>query len=154
MSVSHIFIVAQEIQTVIRSVRFIRNSFFKNIGWAKKAIFSFSNTPITTLTNAGIISLVISLLAAFVVGLLRIFIPEIAPRGSTTLLIGIIFFGSVNLFAIGLVGEYVSKIMVEVKRRPRLIRSALIRNGESTELLPDGKARVSSTTLKGNARVR
>jgi polyisoprenyl-phosphate glycosyltransferase len=130
------------------------NSFFKNIGWAKKAIFSFSNTPITTLTNAGIISLVISLLAAFVVGLLRIFIPEIAPRGSTTLLIGIIFFGSVNLFAIGLVGEYVSKIMVEVKRRPRLIRSALIRNGESTELLPDGKARVSSTTLKGNARIR
>ncbi|MNY81653.1 hypothetical protein D3C86_2233210 [compost metagenome] len=49
-------------------------------------------------------------------------------------------FGSFNIFAIGLVGEYVAKIMAEVKGRPRLIRSALIRNGKATELLPDGKA--------------
>ncbi len=48
-------------------------------------------------------------------------------------------FGSLNLFAVGLVGEYVAKIMSEVKSRPRLIRSALIRNGKTTELLPDGK---------------
>jgi nucleoside-diphosphate-sugar epimerase/glycosyltransferase involved in cell wall biosynthesis len=130
------------------------NSFIKNVDWAKKAIFSFSNTPITTLTNAGIVCLAISFLAAFVVAFLRIFIPDIAPRGATTLLIGIILFGSVNLFAIGLLGEYVSKIMIEVKQRPRLIRSALIRNGEITELLPDGKALLSSSSLKGNARVR
>ena len=50
-------------------------------------------------------------------------------------------FGSFNIFAIGLVGEYVAKIMTEVKERPRLIRSALIRNGKSTDLLPDGKSR-------------
>jgi hypothetical protein len=56
-------------------------------------------------------------------------------------LIAILMFGSFNLFAIGVVGEYVAKIMAEVKGRPRLIRAALIRNGESTELLPDGKAR-------------
>ena len=49
-------------------------------------------------------------------------------------------FGSFNLFAIGLVGEYVAKIMLEVKGRPRLIRAALIRHGKATELLPDGKA--------------
>lgn len=128
------------------------NSFVKNIDWAKKAIFSFSNAPITMLTNAGIISLVVSLVAALVVGLLRIFFPDIAPRGVTTLLIATLVFGSANLFAIGLVGEYVSKIMVEVKQRPRLVRSALIRNGESTELLPDGKARVATSSLRG-ARV-
>ena len=53
----------------------------------------------------------------------------------------ILMFGSLNLFAIGLVGEYIAKIMAEVKARPRLIRAALIRNGKSTDLLPDGKAR-------------
>jgi dolichol-phosphate mannosyltransferase len=74
-----------------------------------------------------------------VVGLLRLFIPDIAPRGVTTLLITVLIFGSFNLFAIGLVGEYVAKIMAEVKGRPRLIRAALIRNGKTTELLPDGK---------------
>jgi dolichol-phosphate mannosyltransferase len=56
-------------------------------------------------------------------------------------LLAIMIFGSFNLFAIGLVGEYVAKIIIEVKGRPRLIRSALIRNGFQTELLPDGKAR-------------
>ncbi len=116
------------------------NSFLKNIDWAKKGIFSFSNTPLTMLTTVGVVSLVLSTLAAIVVGLLRLFMPDIAPRGVTTLLITILMFGSFNLFAIGLVGEYVAKIMAEVKGRPRLIRAALIRNGESTELLPDGKA--------------
>ena len=116
------------------------NSLIKNIDWAKKGIFSFSNAPLTMLTTVGVISLVLSILAAVVVALLRLLVPDIAPRGVTTLLIAILVFGSFNLFAIGLVGEYVAKIMAEVKGRPRLIRAALIRNGKATELLPDGKA--------------
>jgi dolichol-phosphate mannosyltransferase len=117
------------------------NSLIKNIDWAKKGIFSFSNAPLTMLTTVGVISFALSTLIAIVVALLRVFIPDIAPRGVTTLLITILMFGSFNLFAIGLVGEYVAKIMAEVKSRPRLIRSALIRNGTATELLPDGKTR-------------
>ena len=117
------------------------NNLFKNIEWAKKGIFSFSNTPLTMLTTVGVLLLGLSTLSAIVVALLRIFVPDIAPRGATTLLITMLMFGSLNLFAIGLVGEYVAKVMAEVKGRPRLIRAALIRNGESTDLLPDGKAR-------------
>ena len=117
------------------------NNLFKNIEWAKKGIFSFSNTPLTMLTTVGIVALGLSTLAAIVSALLRLFIPDIAARGATTLQILILMFGSANLFAIGLVGEYVAKIMAEVKGRPRLIRAALIRNGKTTELLPDGKAR-------------
>jgi nucleoside-diphosphate-sugar epimerase/glycosyltransferase involved in cell wall biosynthesis len=116
------------------------NNFLKNLDWAKKGIFSFSNTPLTMLTSAGILLLITSLAAAFIVGLLRILFPDIAPRGAPTLLIAIIVFGSLNLFAIGIVGEYISKIMTEVKARPRLIRAAMISGGEITELLPDGKA--------------
>jgi nucleoside-diphosphate-sugar epimerase/glycosyltransferase involved in cell wall biosynthesis len=117
------------------------NNLFNNINWAKKGIFSFSNVPLTMLTTAGIALLGLSTLSAIVVASLRIFMPDIAPRGITTVLIAILIFGSLNIFAVGLVGEYVAKIMTEVKRRPRLIRAALIRNGEVTDLLPDGKAR-------------
>jgi dolichol-phosphate mannosyltransferase len=92
------------------------------------------------LTSAGVVLFSISTLLAVVVALLKIFVPDIAPRGTATLLITILLFGSFNLFAIGLVGEYVAKIMMEVKGRPRLIRSSLIRHGKSTNLLPDGKA--------------
>ncbi len=116
------------------------NSLFKNIEWAKKGIFSFSNTPLTMLTAAGIISLGVSFLLAVITIILRLTVPWIVPPGITTVLIAILIFGSANLFAIGIVGEYVLKIMAEVKGRPRLIRSALIRNGEVAELLPDGKA--------------
>ena len=73
--------------------------------------------------------------------ILRFWVPGIAPRGLTTVLLFSLFFGAINLFAIGLVGEYVAKIMEEVKARPRLIRAGLIRNGEVSELLPDGSVR-------------
>jgi dolichol-phosphate mannosyltransferase len=112
------------------------NSLLKNIEWAKRGIFSFSNTPLTMLTSMGVVALGLSIITAVVVALLRIFFPDIAPRGVTTLLITMLVFGSFNLFAIGLVGEYVAKIMLEVKGRPRLIRASLIRNGVATELLP------------------
>lgn len=117
------------------------NNFIKNLDWAKKGIFSFSDTPLTMLTATGVTLMGVSFLLALVVALLRFFIPGIAPRGITTLLIAVLAFGSLNLFAIGLVGEYVAKIMAEVKGRPRLIRAALIRNGRATDLLPDGKDR-------------
>lgn len=115
------------------------NNFIQNMDWAKKGILSFSNTPLTILTTLGVVLLGASFVLAIVVALLRMFFPDIAPRGITTLLIAILTFGSLNLFAIGLVGEYVAKIMAEVKGRPRLIRAALIRNGKSTDMLPDGK---------------
>jgi dolichol-phosphate mannosyltransferase len=117
------------------------NNLFKNIEWAKKGIFSFSNTPLTMLTAAGICSLGVSLLLAIVVVVLRFTVPELVPPGITTVFIAILIFGSANLFAIGIVGEYILKIMAEVKARPRLIRAAMIRNGETAELLPDGKVR-------------
>ena len=116
------------------------NNFLKNIDWAKKGIFSFSNTPLTMLTAAGIVAFGLSMVASIVMVVLRLMFPDIAPRGVTTLLLTMLLFGSLNLFAIGVVGEYVAKIMIEVKGRPRLIRAAMIRAGRSTELLPDGKA--------------
>ena len=116
------------------------NNLMKNIDWAKKGIFSFSNAPLTMLTTGGVILMIISFTLAVIAALLRIFFPDIAPRGATTILIMILAFGSLNLFAIGLVGEYVAKIMSEVKGRPRLIRAALIRHGKTTELIPDGRS--------------
>jgi dolichol-phosphate mannosyltransferase len=116
------------------------NNFIKNLDWAKKGIFSFSNTPLTMLTTIGVVLLGFSFLLSIAVLLLRVFFPDLAPRGVTTLLLTILAFGSLNLFAVGLVGEYVAKIMAEVKGRPRLIRSAMIRNGITTVLLPDAKS--------------
>ncbi len=62
--------------------------------------------------------------------LTRLLFPELTPRGMTTLLLSIGFFGSVNLFALGLIGEYIAKIFEEVKQRPHFIRRSIIKDGE------------------------
>jgi nucleoside-diphosphate-sugar epimerase/glycosyltransferase involved in cell wall biosynthesis len=117
------------------------NSLIKNLEWAKRGIFSFSNTPLKLLTTGGVLLLSLSFALGFILVVLRLWIPDIAPRGATTLLLFVLFFGAINLFAVGLVGEYVAKIMEEVKGRPRLIRAGLIRDGKVSELLPDGSIR-------------
>jgi nucleoside-diphosphate-sugar epimerase/glycosyltransferase involved in cell wall biosynthesis len=118
------------------------NDFSKNVEWAKKGIFAYSNTPLTMLTTAGVVCICVTGILILYQIVFRIFFPSLVPPGITTVLLAIMIFGSLNIFAVGLVGEYVAKIIIEVKGRPRLIRSALIRNGSSTELLPDGKERV------------
>ncbi|MBR0644709.1 NAD-dependent epimerase/dehydratase family protein [Plastoroseomonas hellenica] len=116
------------------------NNLLKNIEWAKRGIFSFSNTPLKMLTAGGIILLGISFLAMFLSALARLMAPHLVPSGLTTIIILVLFFGALNLFAIGIVGEYVAKIMEEVKGRPRFIRAALISNGEVSLLLPEGNS--------------
>jgi dolichol-phosphate mannosyltransferase len=106
------------------------NSLLKNIGWAKKGILSFSNTPLNMLSCCGVLLLGFSILLAVFQAACRLLFPELAPPGVTTTLLLILFFGSVNLFAVSLVGEYVAKIFEEVKQRPLYIRRSLIKQGE------------------------
>jgi nucleoside-diphosphate-sugar epimerase/glycosyltransferase involved in cell wall biosynthesis len=113
------------------------NNLLKNLEWAKRGIFSFSNAPLKLLSAGGVVLLGLSVVMALIVIGLRLWIPNIAPRGVTTLLLASLFFGAINLFAVGLVGEYIAKIMEEVKARPRLIRAELIRAGQTNRLLPD-----------------
>jgi polyisoprenyl-phosphate glycosyltransferase len=106
------------------------NSLFKNIGWAKKGILSFSYVPLTILSVSGFILLALTGIAMLLQIVSRLVFPQSAPRGVTTLLICILFFGSLNLFAVSLVGEYLAKIFEEVKRRPHFIRRSIISQGE------------------------
>lgn len=105
------------------------NSIFKNIGWAKKGIFSFSYVPLNMLSAFGWAMLFISGFVMVAQILLKYFFPDSAPHGVTTTLILITFFGSLNLFAISIIGEYIAKIFEEVKGRPHFIRKSIIKRG-------------------------
>jgi dolichol-phosphate mannosyltransferase len=106
------------------------NSLLKNVGWAKKGILSFTNTPLNMLSAAGSVLLVVSCVLAVIQIVLRLLAPNMAPPGFTTALVLILFFGSANIFAVALVGEYIAKIFEEVKHRPLFIRKSVIRDGE------------------------
>jgi dolichol-phosphate mannosyltransferase len=106
------------------------NNLFKNIGWAKKGILSFSNVPLTILSSSGVALFILSILLGVVYTLSRLIFPTAAPRGFTSLILVVIFFGSINMLGVSIVGEYIAKIFEEVKRRPHFVRRDFIRDGE------------------------
>ena len=106
------------------------NNLAKNIGWAKKGLLSFSNTPLNMLSVAGFAFFLFSLLLGLVYLVARLLFPDAAPRGFTSLVLTVIFFGSINILAVSIVGEYIAKIFEEVNRRPHFVRRNFIRDGE------------------------
>jgi len=106
------------------------NNLMKNLGWAKKGILSFSNTPLNVLTAFSILIFCgVSLMVVIqVIG--RLLFPELTPKGITTVLLVELFFGATTLLAVSLIGEYIAKIFEEVKRRPHFLRRSIVRDGE------------------------
>jgi len=105
------------------------NSWIKNIGWAKKAIFSFSRMPLHLLTAFGGISFIGTVLFALMTIAIRLIAPQSMLKGVTTILLAIMFFGSSLILGLGILGEYLGKIMEETKARPPFIRKHLISHG-------------------------
>ncbi|MBP5528833.1 MAG: glycosyltransferase family 2 protein [Lachnospiraceae bacterium] len=89
----------------------------KMIALAVEGITSFSVKPIRYIVLLGIISVFLSL-AAFIYALVSFIFFTVEP-GWTSLIVSIWFLGGVQLISIGLIGEYIGKIYMEVKRRPR-----------------------------------
>tara|TARA_A100001015_G_C14322248_1_gene456073 strand:- start:84 stop:488 length:405 start_codon:yes stop_codon:yes gene_type:complete len=101
------------------------NNLFKNIWWARKAIFSFSFQPLSFMSYLGILFTFIAFIGVIVQLVLRFVLADI-PSGFTTVIILVLFFGGINLLAISFIGEYVSKIFEETKKRPKFIRKKII----------------------------
>ena len=105
------------------------NNWIKNIGWAKKAIFSFSRLPLHMLTTVGGIAVAGTILLAIMSICIRLFSPDSVPKGITFLSILVMVFGSLTILGIGLLGEYIGKILEETKGRPPFIRRHIIKRG-------------------------
>ena len=97
------------------------NSVLRNLGWARKAIFSFSYAPIDIMTGLAIVTTLIALFLAAVQVMARLFAPQLVPRGFTTTIVLILFLGGVQLLCFSIIGSYLAHIYDEVKRRPPYI---------------------------------
>lgn len=106
------------------------NNWVKNIGWAKKGIFSFSRVPLHLLTALGGLAVFGTFVLAVTSVSIRFLSPDSVPKGITFLSLLVMFFGSTVILGIGLLGEYIGKIFEETKARPAFIRRNLIVHGE------------------------
>ena len=94
------------------------NSFFRNLGWARKAIFSFSYAPLDLITFLALVAVIGAFVLIAVQVIVRLIRPDIVPSGFSTLIILILFMGGIQLLCLSIIGAYLAHIYDEVKRRP------------------------------------
>jgi glycosyltransferase involved in cell wall biosynthesis len=90
----------------------------KMLGLALDGITSFTAFPLRLITLTGLVIFLVSILAGLWALSVRLFTDAAIP-GWTSTVVPFYFLGGVQLLCIGIIGEYLGKIYLEVKGRPR-----------------------------------
>jgi polyisoprenyl-phosphate glycosyltransferase len=103
-----------------RAVGDSKFSGWKLWNFALEGITSFSSAPLRAWTYIGLFIAFLSMIyAIFIIG--RTLINGIDIPGYASLLVAILFLGGLQLISIGILGEYIGRIYIESKQRPRYI---------------------------------
>jgi len=102
------------------------NNFYSLFDVAMLGITANSKVPLRLATIAGFVFSVIALIGALVYLILKLVYWYKMPMGIAPLVIGVFLFSSVQLFFIGLLGEYIAQILTKVTNRPLVIESERI----------------------------
>ena len=87
---------------------------------ATSGILNFSVVPLKMLMRVGTTLSILAILTAFFLMALRL-MDLIDVPGYASISISIFFFAGVQLFSVGLLGVYVSNILVQVQNRPDFV---------------------------------
>jgi dolichol-phosphate mannosyltransferase len=115
------------------------NSLFRNLGWARKAIFSFSYVPLDIIMWLGLVTVALSIVGIVIQIVLRVLFPGLAPTGFTTLIVLVLFLGGVQLLCLSILGSYQAHIYDEIKRRPPYIIESILNHPARADTLPEEK---------------
>jgi len=96
------------------------NKYLGSIKIAFNGIFGFSSKPLFLMSILGFSFALLSFLVGIYYIIIKLIDPNVTPGLSSTILF-ITFFSGLNLFGLGLLGEYVGRIYDEVKGRPNFI---------------------------------
>ena len=92
-------------------------NFIKSLRLAVNSIVQFSVVPLRLATYIGLLGAVFALLLGFYVFVEHFFLHNPTP-GYATIMVTVVFLGAVQLICLGIIGEYIGKIHMEVKKRP------------------------------------
>lgn len=92
-------------------------NFIKSLRLAVNSIIQFSVLPLRLATVIGIIGAIFALVLGLYVFVEHFFLNNPTP-GYATIMVTVVFLGAVQLICLGIIGEYIGKIHLEVKKRP------------------------------------
>ena len=94
---------------------------FKNLfKYAIEGIVSFTTAPLRLSTITGILVSIIAIISALIIIIQTILLGKDVPGYASTITT-ILFMGGIQLLSIGILSEYMSKIYLEIKNRPKYI---------------------------------
>ncbi len=97
------------------------NNFYRLYDAAMLSVTSYTKAGLRLATFVGAVSCGISMIVAFAYLVMKLIWWDRFPAGMTPMLLGMLFLGSVQIFFIGMVGEYVLSINQRVMKRPLVI---------------------------------
>lgn len=104
----------------------------KMLSFAWEGITSFSTVPLRAITVLGFCSGALSMLTLFWVLAVRVYSQQAVP-GWASILLPLLFIGSVQLISLGILGEYIAKLYLEVKNRPKYHAERIVDNTEDIQ---------------------
>ena len=105
-------------------------SLFGLFKYAINGIIGFSVAPLKLATILGLITMILSLIYIIVIIIKKIFI-GIAVSGYPTIICLILIFGGLQMFLLGIIGEYLGRTYVELKKRPiYIIKEEVIKDNK------------------------
>lgn len=102
------------------------NNLYRLFDAAMLSVTSYTKVGLRLATIVGGLSSAVSLVVAFVYLIMKLLYWDRFPAGMAPLLIGMCFLGSVQIFFIGMVGEYILSINQRVMHRPLVIEEERI----------------------------
>ena len=109
------------------------NNFYRLYDAAMLSVTSYTKAGLRLATFIGAISCAISLLVAFAYLIMKLVWWDRFPAGMAPMLLGMLFLGSVQIFFIGMIGEYVLSINQRVMKRPLVIEEERLNFTENDE---------------------
>ena len=103
-----------------------KNNFYTLYDIGMLGITSYSKIPLRLATMAGFLLAFLSLIISVVFFILKLMFWNRFNAGMAPILIGLFFFSSVQLFFIGLLGEYIASINTRVMKRPLVVEKERI----------------------------
>lgn len=92
-------------------------SFWKLVNYALEGVVSFSTKPLKMATKLGVVTSVLAILYMIVVIIQKLVFGNDVP-GYPTIIVLILLIGGIQLTVLGIIGEYLAKMHIEVKDRP------------------------------------
>ncbi len=110
------------------------NNFYRLYDAAMLSVTSYTKAGLRMATLVGAFSAGASLLVAFIYLIMKLLWWDRFPAGSIPMLIGMLFLGSIQIFFIGMVGEYILAINQRIMNRPLVIEEERINFIEKEEI--------------------